>query len=407
MSHPIAPQPLNITLLASDPAIEVLWAQRLKAAAGSWFDLQVRLASDQKTPNDYGQIIFVDSMMRGLETVLEGLDRRGRAVFLLASEISGAGASVDPNSGGLTSDVVSRLASLVSEGKADDVLLFPFRPLELLGRFRYYHQILMWDEVRRLNTSFSELVGSLRTDVDLAARLQKSHSPIRFPDVKGFKATSRYLAGLRSGGDYFDLAENRTGSQLSAILSDSSSYGLSSAVLSVLMRVAMKLSFDETRSCEETVQRIREEILATLNERDRLSLFYGVISRKDYVMRYLNLGSSSAYYAPPGKDFQILPAQGEAITRKMLSGPARGTGTEISLEPEGRLALISDGFVESVGGPESALAILQEYRKHEPADFVNELVFRAKSKLTEEADMPAQDCTAVVLDVDARVLRQV
>jgi hypothetical protein len=91
----------------------------------------------------------------------------------------------------------------------------------------------------------------------------------------------------------------------------------------------------------------------------------------------------------------------------MLSGPARGTGSEITLEPEGRLALISDGFVESAGGPAAALAILQEFRLREPADFVNELVFRVKSKLTEEADMPAQDCTAVVLDVDARVLRQV
>ncbi|MDR3608078.1 MAG: SpoIIE family protein phosphatase [Oligoflexia bacterium] len=393
-SHPVNLSSINVTVLAGDRRVEESWAQRLQAGSKGWFDLRLSLASDQKIPGTYGQVVFVDSLIPDLQKVLSGLERKGRAVFLLVSENA-----LDGN--------LSGLASIVSAGQADDVLVYPFRALELFGRLRHYQQLLMWDEVQKLNASFSDLLGQLKDDIDLAGRLQKAKAPVRFPDVKGFKAASRYLAGLRSGGDYFDLAESASGNQLSVVLSDSSSYGLSSAVLSVLMRVAMKLSAEEVRSCEETVRRIREEILATLHERDRLSLFYGVISRKDYVLRYLNLGSAAAFYAPPGKDFSVLPVQGEPITRKMLSGPAYGTGRELALEPEGRLALISDGFVEAAQGTEKALQILNEHRKREAADAINELVFRVKSKFASVDDMPAQDCTAVILDIDARVLRQV
>jgi hypothetical protein len=382
-----------ITVLAADPSSETLWAQRLQETAQGWVEVQLRLASG----SSYGPIVFVDSLMPDLEAVLARIDRKGRAVFLLANASSNAAAI----------GAQARLAAMIQSGQADDVLLYPFRPLELLARFRHYQQILMWNEVQQLNTSFSEVVGRLKEDLELAARLQKSQAPIRFSDVKGFKAISRYLAGMKSGGDYFDLAESPSGNQLSIVLSDSSSYGLSSAVLSVLMRVAMKLSAEDARSCEETVQRIRQEILATLHERDRLSLFYGVISRKDYVLRYLNLGSGSAFYAPPKRSFAALATQGEPITRKMLSGPARGTGAELALEPEGRLAFISDGFVEASGGSPQMVELLNQFRERELGDTVNELVFRVKSKFTPENDMPAQDCTAVILDVDARVLRQI
>jgi hypothetical protein len=379
-----------ITILSTDVAAEKIWAERLNKTAQGWVEFQLQLASSLKSTLDYSAIVFIDSEIPTLDTSISRIDRQGRAVFLLASENHPAS-----------------LATMVNSGKVDDVLIYPFRPLELLSRLRHHQQILMWNEVQHLNTSFAEVVGHLKEDIDLAARLQKSQAPVRFADVKGFKAISRYLAGMKSGGDYFDLAESPSGSQLSVVLSDSSSYGLSSAVLSVLMRVAMKLSSEDARSCEETVQRIREEILATLNERDRLSLFYGVISRKDYVLRYLNLGSGSAFYASPGKGFVALPSQGDAITRKMLSGPARGTGRELALEPEGRLALISDGFIEAAGGLELAIELLNEHRSRELADIVNELVFRVKSKFTPENDMPLQDCTAVILEVDSRILRQI
>jgi hypothetical protein len=66
---------------------------------------------------------------------------------------------------------------------------------------------------------------------------------------------------------------------------------------------------------------------------------------------------------------------------------------------------VSDGFVETVGGAEQARALLDRFRDREPADCLNELVFEVKKRFAEPDDMPEQDCTAVILDVDSKVIR--
>jgi serine phosphatase RsbU (regulator of sigma subunit) len=261
----------------------------------------------------------------------------------------------------------------------------------------------MWDEVSRLNASFTEVIQELHEDLKLAERLQKSRLPQRFPDLKGMKVASRYAAGARSGGDHFDLAESKDGNTLSMVLTDSSSYGLSSAVLGALMRVANRLSADESRSSIETVRKIREEILATLKEKDRLSLFYGVLSRKDYRLRYLNLGTSCAFYAAAGKGFEPLRPQGAPITR--ASGELEVKETELSLQPGSRLVLISDGFVEALEGPDRVRELLDQLRAKEASDSLNELTFKLKASYRGEDDVPPQDCTGVVLDLDSRLIR--
>ncbi|OFZ56416.1 MAG: hypothetical protein A2428_15710 [Bdellovibrionales bacterium RIFOXYC1_FULL_54_43] len=372
----------HLTVLANDARTEEALVQELTAAASGVAEVTVTAASRCKDPAQYGQILFLDSQVP--ISALDSIDRAGRAVFLILPE----GVPVP---------------SAFGDGKFDDVLVRPFRPAEVISKIFRYQQILMWDEVSRLNASFSELLTRLKDDVQLAERLQRGKLPIRFPDIKGFKVTSRYLAGMRAGGDHFDLAESTDKNVISMVLSDSSSYGLSSAVLSVLMRVAMKLSSDEARSSLETVRKIRQELLLTLSEKDRLSLFYGVVSRKDYVLRYVNFGSSCAFYAPPQGLFQALPSSGESISR--ASEHEIEGQLETVLGPGGRLALLSDGFVEGAGGSIAALELLNGYREREAVEAVNELTFRIKSKFTEEDDMPSQDCTAAIFDLDSRLMR--
>jgi len=377
---------LQLTVLGRDPASESRLVMEIRAALAPLVEATVRAASDS---TQWGQVLFVEQGVDHVEKLLAGLDRGGRAVFLVMEDRGG-----DPE-----------LPKVFVEGQVDDVLLRPLRPLEVLSKIRHYQQLLMWDEVTRLNESFKGLIDRLHDDLKLAERLQKSKLPARFPEVKGFKIASRYLAGMKSGGDHFDLAESQDGNLLSVVLSDSSTYGLSSNVLAVLMRVAMKLSANEARSCEDTVRKIHEELALTLGAKDKLSLFYGVLSRKDYRLRYLNLGTSMAFYGMPGKGFEPLQAHGQLITQ--TSGMPAVVETELRLEPGGRLILLSDGFVEAAGGLAETVALLTRFREREPSDLLNELVFAVKSKFTEPDDMPQQDCTGAIFDVDARIIRQI
>lgn len=381
---------LKITVVARDAASEKAWAKKLQQTVEGWLDARIGISTDEWDPSTFGQVIFVDGGMEDVDSSLTTLERKGRAVIMIVDENRKPQDSM----------------RFVQEGKADDIVVYPFRSIEVISKLRFAEQIVLWDEVKNLNASFAEIIGRFKDDLALAERLQKSKAPIRFPDVKGFRVTSRYLAGMKAGGDHFDLAEARSGNQLSLILSDSSSYGLSSAMLSILMKVAMKLSVEETRSCEETVGRIREELVTTLSEKDRLSLFYGMISRKDYVLRYLNLGTSAAFYAPPGKEFAALSSQGPSITRAEPGMPSVAQA-EVALEPSGRLAIISDGFLDAAGGPQEGLKLLNQFRDREAIDSLNEMVFKVKSAFAEPDDMPAQDCTAILMDVDAKILRRI
>src|SRR2546430_7658660 len=63
------------------------------------------------------------------------------------------------------------------EEKVDDVLVHPFRALDVLGKLRNYQQILKWDEVARLNSSFKEVLERLDRK---STRLNSSHSQISY-----------------------------------------------------------------------------------------------------------------------------------------------------------------------------------------------------------------------------------
>jgi len=262
---------LELTIVAATASEEERWSRELGEALGrAPVTDEFRVRCSLTAP--LGQIIFIDGTSpEALARALK-IDRKGRALFLILPD----------------SDSAPRV---FLEGGVDDVLLHPFRPLEVMSRLKYFRQILMWDEVTRLNESFSGLLERMREDVGLAERMQKSKLPMRFPEIKGLRAQSRYLAGMRSGGDHFDLAESKDGQYLTIILTDSSSYGLSSAVLGALVRVTVKLTADETHSSLEVVRKIHADLAATLSQKDRLSMFYGVLNKRDFTLKFINFGS--------------------------------------------------------------------------------------------------------------------
>lgn len=377
----------RMTVFAADASVEKRWIAALRAVFG---EDSPAIEGSTGEGAASAPIVFVDfrhpRLAETVRTIAAGADRRDRSVFLILQE----------------DDAWSwdhEIAPMV-----DDVLVHPFRASEVEGKIRLHHHLRLWGEVHELNASFQEVLRNLGDDVELAARLQKAKQPMRFPDVKGLRIHSRYQAGMKSGGDHFDVAESRTRQQVSVLLSDSSSYGLSSNFISTLMRVAMKLSQDESRKALETVRLIFTELSLGLKEKDRLSLFYGVLSRKDYVLRYLNLGSAQIFHAPKGRPFRRLPHQGEALQ----SGFARWTDLreeEIALEPSDRLILLSDGYVDGFGGEESVLKFLNGDPARDPKDVLNEFVFSVKRRIPTAEDLPEQDCSALIIDVDSKVIR--
>ncbi len=378
-----------ITVHAESLELERQWADLVRAPLRELSHFRVIEASGSREP---GAVVLFDGRHPRLRELLAPLSREGRSVFLMHSE-------GDP------------LPSAFADGLVDDVLIFPLRSLELLSKLRSHEQLQLWQQVSRMNEALGGVIQRLKDDLSVAERLQKARLPVRFPEIKGFQVKSRYLAGMKSGGDYFDLAESSDGRQLALILTDSSSYGLSSAVVSSIVRVASRLTVEQSRSVRELVRAFYEELMVPLGPSDRLSLFYGVLSRKDYVLRYLNLGQSRAFHRPAGGKFTILPAQGGALSqgsRHSLGSSQFLQEAVLPLGPSDRLVLLSDGYLELLGGEDSARDVLEQFSNREPEDLLNELAFQIKSRLGDpREELPEQDATVLVFDVDGKVMRLV
>jgi hypothetical protein len=381
------PTGLLITVQAETLDLEKYWAGMIRPVLRELRHIEVRERS--LSPED-GQLVLIDARHSHLAEAVSKIHREGRTLLLLHAD-------GDP------------LPNIFSEGKVDDLLIFPLRPLDLVAKLRQHEQMRLWEQVSHMNSALRTIVDRLKEDLSAAERLQKARLPVRFPDIKGFEVKSRYLAGMKSGGDYFDLAESSDGRQLAVIMTDSSSYGLSSAVVSSIVRVASRLSVEQSRSVRELVRAFYEELLVPLGPSDRLSMFYGVLSRKDYVLRYLNLGDCRAFYRPAGGSFSALPIQGGALSqgsRHSLGTPTILQEASVKLGPSDRLVLLSDGFLELLGGEVSARDLLHRFSEKAPEDLLNELAFRTRSRLEDpREELPQQDSSAMILDVDAKVIR--
>ncbi|MEN9722074.1 MAG: sigmaB regulation protein RsbU [Pseudomonadota bacterium] len=384
-----SPAPLLITVHASTASDEGGWAEALRGILRELTHLKV---VERSLASTSGDIVFVDARHRHLGRELEAIPREGRSVFLLYQE-------GDP------------LPAAFAEGKVDDLLIAPIRSLELLSKIRLHEQFRLWEQVSRMNTSLETVITRLKGDLAVSERLQKARLPIRFPEIRGFQVTSRYLAGLKSGGDYFDLAESRDGKQLAMLLTDSSSYGLSSAVVSSIVRVASRLSVEQSRSVRELVRSFYEELLVPLGPQDRLSLFYGVLSRKDFQLRYLNLGNSRAFLQRSHGALEALSVHGGPLSqgsRHSLGTPSALQESSVVLEPSDRVVLLSDGYLELLGGEAGARALLEGFARKPAVDMVNELAFQARSRLENPREqLPEQDCSALVFDVDSKLIKLV
>ncbi|CAM6053620.1 unnamed protein product [Sphagnum tenellum] len=393
---------LRISVHASTPEEGQAWIAQMEDAIATHYSFQIKVAF--KDNNKDAHILFVDSRLGTLQHELKSAQKRRlnsktsrQAVFLVVKEEEGP--QSEP----------SFVLELLKAGEIDGVILLPLRKLDILMCLRLYDQLVSWQEVSHLNSSFSETLTLLVEDLKLAERLQKGRLPQRFKGIKNFKAVSRYLAGTSSGGDYFDLAETQDGTTLSLLLSSASSYGLSSSVLAIFMKVALKLSQKVGGAAppSELVKLVYEELLLVLGEKDHLSLFYATLSRSDLVLRYVHLGNSRIYYAPPNGKFSELVSQATAISHasplsRSLNSPGLLSETVLQLAVGGRLVLISRGLEESSGGSSAVEESLNSLRSEAVLDSLNELIYKTKSSISSEIGMPEHDCSAVLLDIEVQ-----
>lgn len=305
-----------------------------------------------------------------------------------------------------------RVPPIYREGLADDLLVLPLRLLDLERILRSHEQIAAIRGLERTSRAMPDLVRRLQEDIHLAQKIQRRLIREKFPPMGGLTVKSKYWCGLKAGGDYFDVFEFPDQNHVGVILSDSSSYNLSTQFIGSLVEFSVKAGAEMDGDPQRLVQSIYERLRESMKEKDHFTIFYGVLNRKTYQFRFVDCGTARALHRSAesrlawiseGKSPPLSLAQAEVP-------PSR----EVGLEPGDRLVLASDGWEESLGG-EMRAAFEGQVNNEDAQALLNELAFRLKKGVErhfgEEEDpevefpMPPQDCSILVFDVAKNLLR--
>lgn len=327
-------------------------------------------------------LAFVDGAHKRREEVLRSLAEQGAFTVLVVKEGAGEAEAFAQGDRG--------------DAPWDDVLLLPLRAAELRSKIMHFGHLAHLSEVAAANTTLKSLIGKVEEDLRLARSLQKRFIPEKF-SVPGFKIHHKYLSGLKSGGDYFDVFEFDDRTHVGVFLSDSTGYGLSSALLSVMLRMAFRFGKGSPESPSRTLARIFDEVKTMMREGEELSIFYGLINKRTLEMRFAAAGDLRLYVG------------GEALLKATpgLRRPDRfrGEDRDMVLVPGSRMALLTDGFAEALGGDAAVARTLRERAGEDPVEVVNDCAYAAKRALASHDEMPPQDCSLLVFDVEKTGMR--
>jgi serine phosphatase RsbU (regulator of sigma subunit) len=337
-------------------------------------------------------IAFIEADCKGYSDFIEKLRLSEIFTVLLVNEDK----SVVPEKF-LQPILANQLRSVGSDKDIDDVLSLPLRRIDLYSRVRQYQHLQTYRSLPQASQSIKEIIKLVDEDLHLATKLQKKFIPEKF-SIPGFNIAHRYLSGVKSGGDYFDVFEFDDRSHVGFFMSDSTGYGLSSAIISVMLRMAFRFGRGEPDSPSRTLLRVFEELRPAMRDSENLAVFYGILNRHTLEMQYASVGSILF----SGMQGSIITGETPPVTRAQS---LRTDDHMVQFNPGDRIVLATDGFINAAGGAKAVQQLLNDFSEKDAKDLVNEFSYRAQKNLPSQDGMPEQDCSVIVCEIEKRTMR--
>lgn len=292
-------------------------------------------------------------------------------------------------------------------GKKDENLLERISELESELRAKDAELAQMRLRLNATNSRLEQVIDSIGSEIKMASKIQKLLSPVEIPNIPGFDFSTKFVPGTKSGGDYFDIFEHEDRLRFGIVLSSGSGYGISALFLSILMKISSKIEARRGLEPHEMVKAVAVEMITEMKDKDRASLFYGIVDRRNFEMSYCLVGDIAGFVQVHGQDaLQRLMAQSSALSRGFNTEPQ---STKISLNSKDRLILCSEGLTRETGkdgktwGEGSLTDAIRQSPRQGVHELRNEILYRCEafSGKTE----PDRDQTVLVLEVKDKVIK--
>lgn len=257
------------------------------------------------------------------------------------------------------------------------------------------------------NRKLEQMIDSFNQQIKVANAIQRALVPTEFPNIPGFDFSTKFVPSSKSGGDYFDFFEHQDKFRFGVVLSSSSGYGMSALLLGVLLKMTGKLEARKNAEPHQIVLNMFQELLPDMEKDATTDLFYALIDRRSYEMRFVRQGNVIAIVQTAGShEFQILDSSGGPLAQ---SFKAPKDSNKISLNAKDRVILITRGLLEITNtrgetfGLENVTRALMSGPKRGVHEMRNHLLFEATRFA--QGQEPPRDMTVLVLEVKDKVIK--
>ena len=202
------------------------------------------------------------------------------------------------------------------------------------------------DQLLRQHGELEAKHRSIERELEMAARIQRSLLPERFPELSGFRFANLYEPCEALGGDFFDVMEKDDGAVL--LVSDVIGHGVQAALTTMLLKGVFQESAD--RIDEPT------ELLEEMNRRLHAVLPSGMYAAA--AVFYLSSGSDHIAYANAGLPYPFVLRKEKRLDEIVLPGAPLGlfAGNLVSYESRQIVAKTGDVVVVGSDGIGSVVA---------------------------------------------------
>ncbi len=262
-------------------------------------------------------------------------------------------------------------------------------------------------EVSQTNQQLERIIAQINHEVQMAAQIQKILSPTEIPRIQGFDFSTKFLPGSQSGGDYFDIFEHEDKMKFGMVLSSCSGYTMSALFLSILIKISSKVEARKGLEPHQTLALIAKEMIPQMQAKDQVSLFYGIVDKRSYELRYSCVGNIQAFLQVFGQDSLVsLDPCGPRLTKDFNTEPQSLT---VQLNPRDRWVLCSEGLLQETNSQDQVYGI-DRYKhsicsapKQGVHELRNEILYQVE-KFSGRVD-PLRDSTVIVVEVKDRVIK--
>lgn len=262
-------------------------------------------------------------------------------------------------------------------------------------------------ELAKANSALEKMIDQVGQELKFAQMLQKLLTPTELPQVQGFEFSTKFLAGTRSGGNYFDIFEHEDKLKFGILVSSASGYSLSSLLLSVIIKLSSQIEARKGLAADKVIAMIAKDVVPQISNQDSANIFYAVIDRRTYEIEYCSLGMIDSFLQIHGKDaLQELGPTGPALSAGFNTEPQC---VREQLNPHDRVIIASEGIKQSQNafgvawGTQKLAEVIRASSNLSVHELRNEILYTNK-KYTGKDD-PTRDQTLIVTEVKDRVIK--